>query len=68
MKSEQEKAVVRGKVEMDCNRDFLANGEETLEEDKAFLNRMKTIPARAMQSSEIQRLTRIAWRGMEART
>lgn len=68
MNPKKEKDVVIGKIETDCHRDFLANSAETYEEDKAFLNRMKTVPTYRMQGSEIQRLTRIAWRGMEART
>lgn len=54
-------------ADQEHHRNSLCQTEETYQEDKAFLNRMKKIPPYKMQAAEIQRLTRIAWRGMEAR-
>lgn len=41
-----------------------ANGEETYQEDRAFVNRLKRKHPRDYNVSEIQRLNRIAERGM----
>lgn len=60
-----EKEVIRGKSHSVCDWDRMANAPETPQEDKAFLNRVKKINPRDMQVSEIQRLFRIAERGME---
>lgn len=44
-----------------------ANAPETLQEDNAFLNRMKTVPFRNFEEPELKRLWRIALRGVEVR-
>lgn len=45
----------------------VANAPETLQEDNAFLNRMKAVPFRNFEEPELKRLWRIALRGIEVR-
>lgn len=43
-----------------------ANAPDTLQEDSAFINRMKKIPFYRFENAELQRLWRIAERGLQA--
>ena len=49
------------------HRQYKANAPETLQEDKAFMNRMKKIRFYNMSDDEFRRLWRIGLRGIEAR-
>jgi len=49
------------------HKEFKSNAPETLQEDKAFMNRMKTVRFHNMSEGELKRLWRIGLRGNEAR-
>ena len=49
------------------HKEFKSNAHETLQEDKAFMNRMKTVRFHNMSEGELKRLWRIGLRGIEAR-
>jgi hypothetical protein len=49
------------------HRQYKANAPETLQEDKAFMNRMKTVRFHNFSEGELKRLWRIGLRGIEAR-
>ena len=48
-------------------RQYKANAPETLQEDKAFMNRMQKVRFHNFSEGEMRRLWRIGLRGNEAR-
>lgn len=54
-------------IEMQKHSEWLCNAPETIQEDQAFMNRMKTVSFRNFRDSDLKRLWRIALRGNEAR-
>ena len=59
--------VLKEQIEQSAQTTVMANGPETLQEDNAFLNRMKAVPFRNFEEPELKRLWRIALRGIEVR-
>ena len=59
-------AEIKG-FEFDFHKASMAQALETYQEDRAFLNRIKTVSSYRLQTAEIQRLFRIAERGMKVR-
>lgn len=49
------------------HRQHKANAPETLQEDKAFMNRMQKVRFHNFSEGEMRRLWRIGLRGIEAR-
>lgn len=59
--------VLKEQIEQSEQTMTMANAPETLQEDNAFMNRMKTVPFRNFEEPELKRLWRIALRGLEVR-
>ena len=59
--------VLKEQIQQSEQTAAMANAPETLQEDNAFMNRMKTIPFRNFEEPELKRLWRIALRGVEVR-
>ena len=59
--------VLKEQIQQSEQAEVRANAPETLQEDNAFLNRMKTVPFRNFEEPELKRLWRIALRGVEVR-
>ena len=54
-------------IEAEASNHDYSNGAETYQEDRAYANRLKKRHPRDYSVSDIQRLNRIAERGLEAR-
>lgn len=59
--------VLKEQIQQSEQAEVRANAPETLQEDNAFMNRMRTVSFRNMEESELRRLWRIALRGVEVR-
>lgn len=59
--------VLKEQIQQSEQAEIRANAPETLQEDNAFMNRMRTVSFRNMEESELRRLWRIALRGVEVR-
>lgn len=59
--------VLKEQIQQSEQAEVRANAPETLQEDNAFMNRMRTVRFRNMEESELRRLWRIALRGVEVR-
>ena len=59
--------VLKEQIQQSELTEAMANAPETLQEDNAFLNRMKAVPFRNFEEPELKRLWRIALRGVEVR-
>ena len=59
--------VLKEQIEQSELTAAMSNAPETLQEDNAFMNRMKTVPFSNFEELELKRLWRIALRGVEVR-
>ena len=67
LKPTNRREVANSAAEIEGLRSERTRAPETLEEDKSFLNHLKTAAARDYSTEEVQRLCRIAERGIKTR-
>lgn len=59
--------VFMAQLDQAAHADEKANAPDSIQEDQAFMNRMKTIPFHRMEEGDLRRLWRIALRGVSVR-